>query len=54
MVVTGGAGFIGSRFTTQLVERGHRVRVIDDFSSARLVAEARGPRDDFAVFRLGS
>ncbi|MEA2645279.1 MAG: UDP-glucose 4-epimerase [Chloroflexota bacterium] len=32
VVVTGGAGFIGSEVTRQLVARGHRVRVVDDLS----------------------
>ncbi len=35
-VVTGGAGFIGSHLTRALVERGDRVRVVDDLSSGRL------------------
>ena len=35
-LVTGGAGFIGSHITTALVERGDRVRVLDDLSSGRL------------------
>lgn len=34
-LVTGGAGFIGSHITTALVERGDRVRVLDDLSSGR-------------------
>jgi len=32
VLVTGGAGFIGSNLTKELVEAGHDVRVIDNFS----------------------
>jgi UDP-glucose 4-epimerase len=34
-LVTGGAGFIGSHIVTALVERGGRVRVLDNFSSGK-------------------
>jgi UDP-glucose 4-epimerase len=34
-LVTGGAGFIGSSIARALVERGDRVRILDDFSSGR-------------------
>jgi dTDP-L-rhamnose 4-epimerase len=29
VLITGGAGFIGSHLADQLLERGHRVRVLD-------------------------
>ena len=45
-MVTGGAGFIGSHLVGGLVERGERVRVIDDFSS--------GKRENLAHLEVGS
>ncbi len=34
-LITGGAGFIGSNIVTELVKRGERVRVLDNFSTGR-------------------
>ncbi len=34
-LITGGAGFIGSNLAAELVSRGERVRIIDNFSSGR-------------------
>ena len=48
-LVTGGAGFIGSHVVDEIVARGHRVRVLDDFFSGRIenledaVAATGGP-----------
>ncbi len=36
VLVTGGASFIGSHLTDALVERGAKVRIVDDLSSGKL------------------
>ncbi|TCJ15255.1 SDR family oxidoreductase [Rubrobacter taiwanensis] len=36
VLLTGGAGFIGSHVAERLLERGHEVAVVDDLSSGRL------------------
>jgi UDP-glucose 4-epimerase len=41
VLVTGGAGFIGSHIVDRLVEEGYAVRVIDNLSSGRLESLAR-------------
>lgn len=35
ILITGGAGFVGSHLATLLLERGHEVHLLDDFSTGR-------------------
>lgn len=46
-LVTGGAGFIGSHIATELVRRGHRVRVLDSLITGKRGNLAHLPRIDF-------
>jgi UDP-glucose 4-epimerase len=60
ILVTGGAGFIGSHLVEALLERGDRVRILDNFSSGRhdnlanvidLVEVVEGDLRDMAAVR---
>ena len=58
VIVTGGAGFIGAHSVRALLQRGHRVSVVDDLSHGRQEAVPEGARlsvldvREPALFRL--
>ncbi len=52
ILVTGGAGFIGSHVVDLLLERGHEVAVVDNLSTGR--RENVNPQADFFLVDIGS
>jgi len=54
VLVTGGAGFIGSHLSDRLLAEGHRVVALDDLSTGRIanLNEARGYDNDFTFFNM--
>jgi len=52
-VVTGGAGFIGSHMVDHLLDRGYRVRVIDNLSGGRLANLRHHERNADLAFEEG-
>jgi UDP-glucose 4-epimerase len=51
VLVTGGAGFIGSHLVTRLVAGGHAVRVLDDLSTGSMSNLSHLPEGAFEMFR---
>jgi UDP-glucose 4-epimerase len=54
VLVTGGAGFIGSHLADRLLAEGHRVISVDDLTSGRIanLSEARGYGKEFTFFNM--
>jgi UDP-glucose 4-epimerase len=54
ILVTGGAGFIGSHLCDRLLAEGHRVIAVDDLSSGRIanLGEARGYGPEFTFINM--
>ena len=54
ILVTGGAGFIGSHLCDRFLAEGHRVIAVDDLSTGRIanLAEARGYGKEFTFFNM--
>jgi len=54
VVVTGGAGFIGSHLAEELARRGYRVIILDDLTTGRMENIERLTKQDNAQFTQGS
>ena len=54
ILVTGGAGFIGSHLCDRLLAEGHRVVAVDDLSTGRIanLSEARSYGNEFTFFNM--
>src|SRR5207237_4144433 len=54
ILITGGAGFIGSHLCDRLLAEGHRVIAVDDLSTGRLanIGEARGYGKEFTFYNM--
>jgi UDP-glucose 4-epimerase len=54
VLVTGGAGFIGSHLADRLLAEGHRVISVDDLTSGRIanLVDARGYGKEFTFFNM--
>jgi UDP-glucose 4-epimerase len=54
ILVSGGAGFIGSHLSDRLLAEGHRVIAVDDLSTGRIanLTEARGYGKDFTFYNM--
>jgi len=54
ILVTGGAGFIGSHLSDRLLAEGHRVIAVDDLTTGRIanLGEARGYGKEFTFFNM--
>jgi len=49
VLVTGGAGYVGSHLTRKLLARGHRVRVLDNFMYGAQGLDELGPHPDLEL-----
>lgn len=57
VLVTGGLGYIGSHTVVELIQKGHKVIIVDDLSNTRLevldgIEEITGIRPDFYAYDL--
>ena len=54
VLVTGGAGFIGSHLADRLLAEGHRVISVDDLTTGRIanLVDARGYGKEFTFFNM--